>query len=57
MNGDEDGQTNGRTRPGEIKRSWRCIDTYHAKERGIFKFRMGLVGHLSQGLERKSSSM
>lgn len=26
-------------------------------QRGIFKFRMGLVEHLSQGLERKSSSM
>lgn len=26
-------------------------------EGGIFKFRMGLIEHLSQGLERKSSSM
>lgn len=35
-----------------------CSVSYIATSKGeMFKFRMGLIEHLSQGLERKSSSM
>jgi hypothetical protein len=59
--GPEDERTDGRsdTRAGGAERSRRYIGIHiaPARQRGIFKFRMGLVGHLTQGLERKSSSM
>lgn len=49
------GSDDKRTNIGFEWEPWCIITSRH--QRGIFKFRMGLVGHLSQGLERKSSSM
>lgn len=49
------GSEDKRTNIGFEWEPWCIITSRH--QRGIFKFRMGLVGHLSQGLERKSSSM
>lgn len=49
------GSEDKRTNIGFEWDPWCIITSRH--QRGIFKFKMGLVGHLSQGLERKSSSM